>query len=244
MHFTLNDEESSVAMATVKITEKLTQTLAECSLFEGIPEEKFPNLLSCLQAKRTEYQKNETILNIGDRSRKAGIVLSGSVVMSFPDESGHEINVRHISECDIFGTDLACLQGGTSLLQLRAVSDCAVLSLDFSSLMEEKDNFCPFRMRFASNLLKNFARQSQFLNLRMRIISQKRLRDKIKVCLQDIPADETGTIHLPFKRNDWADFLYADRSALSRELSRMADEGIIAYRGQQICVLDRNFLKI
>ena len=230
-------------MATAELTEELKRVLRGCSLFNGIPEEKFPNLLTCLKAERSAYRKDETLLNVGDRSRRAGIVLSGSIAMSYPDEQGNEINVCHISECDVFGTELACLQGGVSALRLRALSDCEVLALDFSDLMDERGSSCPFRMRVASNLLKNFARQSQFLNLRLRIISQKRLRDKIKVCLQDFSSDETGAIDLPFTRNEWAEFLYADRSALSRELSRMGDKGLISYEGRHIRVLDRSFLQ-
>lgn len=223
--------------------EEIYSVLRNCSIFDGVPEEKYPKLLQRLKAKRIAFRKDETILNIGDQSQLAGIVLRGSVELSFLDEGGSQINVNHISSKGVFGTERACLQGDVSPMQLKAITDCEVLFLDFSVLMNDNSPLCPFRMRIAANLLREFAHQTRFLNQRLRIITQKRLRDKIKVCLQGQPMDPDGTIRLPFKRNEWADFLYADRSALSRELGRMSDEGIIAYQGQEIRILDGDFLK-
>ena len=90
--------------------------------------------------------------------------------------------------------------------------------------------------------MQEFARRLQFLNLRVRILSQRRLRDKIKVYLQTLPHTEEGLIHLPMNRNKLADFLYADRSALSRELSRMQEEGILEVKGRDLRLKDLTFL--
>ena len=76
----------------------------------------------------------------------------------------------------------------------------------------------------------------------MRILSQKKLRNKIKVYLQTQEFSEDGTIQIPFSRNKMAEFLYVDRSALSRELCRMRDSGILAFSGSKITIVDRNFL--
>ncbi len=230
-------------MATANMTEDVCSALRRCCLFDGIPEERYPRLLERLKAKRACFRRDETILHIGDRSKTAGVVLSGCVALSFLDEGGNRVTVRQMGAHDVFGTELACLQGDASSLHLGAVSDCEILFLDFSVLMSDRSPLCPFRMKIVANLLRDFARQTQFLNRRLRVIGQKRLRDKIKICLQGLPADASGTIRLPFKRNEWADYLYADRSALSRELGRMSREGLISYHGRTIQVLDRDFLK-
>lgn len=244
MYLIRNKEEKSVATATaIKMMEDIYPILRKCSFLDGIPEERYPNVIGCLKGKRKQFQKDETILNIGDHQQLAGVVLRGTAEVSFLDENGSQINVDHISTGKVFGAVLACSQQESSPVRMRAITDCDVLFLDFTVLLHNDGASCPFRAQAASNLLRDFARQARFLNQRLRTISQKRLRDKIKVCLQIQPMDADGTIRLPFKRNEWADYLYADRSALSRELSRMSNEGIIAYRGQEIRILDPDFLK-
>ena len=216
--------------------------LRQCSFFDGIPEEKFPNVLRCLQASKKSFPKNVTILNIGEQSQTAGIILAGTVELVFYDENGSQINVNHISSGASFGLELACSQQNVSPIQLRALTDCQVLFISFETVLSMDAPPCPYRSRVASNLLRDFARQTLFLNQRLRILGQKRLRDKIKVYLQCQEIDQDGRVTLPFSRNEMADFLYVDRSALSRELSRMRQEGILTYHGQEFCILNLKFL--
>lgn len=229
-------------MATELIMNDIYPILRTCSFFDGIPEEKYPNVLNCLHAVRKEFCKGSSILNIGDHEHPSGLVLQGSLEISLLDENGSQINVNHISTGGVFGMAMACAQQPVSPVRLRAMTDCELLFLDFTNILDPELAPCPYRSRVASNLLKDLARQTIFLNHRLRIIGQKRLRDKLKLFLQGQPAESDGTIHIPFKRNELADYLYADRSALSRELSRMAEEGILEYHGQNIRILDADFL--
>lgn len=98
-------------------------------------------------------------------------------------------------------------------------------------------------MQIALNLMQDFARRSLFLNQKIRIMGQKKLRDKLKIYFASFPGSESGSIHLPFSRTELAEYLYADRSALSRELSRMREEGLIDWTGREIHILDKNFLQ-
>lgn len=216
--------------------------LRMCSFFDGIPEEKYPNVLRCLQAGRRRFPKGGIILNIGDQSQMAGVMLSGTVELSVYDENGNQINVNHISRGGAFGSELACSEQDASPVQFHALTDCEILFLNFSALLNLEAPPCPYRTRVATNLLRDFARQTIFLNQKLRIMGQRRLRDKIKVYLQGQKLTAEGRITLPFSRNELADFLYVDRSALSRELGRMRDEGILSYHGQDFQILDRSFL--
>ena len=76
----------------------------------------------------------------------------------------------------------------------------------------------------------------------MRILAQKRLRDRLKIYLQTLTPDAKGYYSLPYTRTELADFLCVDRSALSRELCRMRDEGILDFSGAKIHLLDPAFL--
>lgn len=77
----------------------------------------------------------------------------------------------------------------------------------------------------------------------MRILAQKRLRDRLKIYLQTLTPDSKGCYHLLYSRTELADFLCVDRSALSRELCRMRDEKVIEFSGAKIKILDHDFLR-
>ena len=78
----------------------------------------------------------------------------------------------------------------------------------------------------------------------MRILAQNRLRNRIKLYLQMLAAKPGGELHLDMGRGELADYLCVDRSALSRELGRMQKEGILAFQGQQVHILDQSFLSV
>ena len=86
------------------------------------------------------------------------------------------------------------------------------------------------------------AQQLLFFNTKVRILAQKRLRDRLKIYLQTLTPDEKGCYSLPYTRTELADFLCVDRSALSRELCRMRDEGILDFSGAKIHLLNPTFL--
>lgn len=134
-------------------------------------------------------------------------------------------------------------QNPQTALCIWAVTDCEILFLDFASLFSMEGGTCPFKMRVSTNLLREFADKARFLNDKVRILAQKRLRDKLKVYLQLQTGSREGRIELPFRRNELAEFLCVDRSALSRELSRMQQEGILSYEGRKIYIHDQSFLK-
>ena len=233
---------SAEIMYTLDEIRDICPALAECSLFDQIPEDKYPNILHCLSAQRRTFKNNQTIINIGENSQMAGLVLSGRIELAFFDENGNQINVDHMVSGQIFGATLSCCEWALSTIQLKALEDCDVMFMNFRNLLVVQEKYCPFRAQVTSNLLRDFARQTEAMNEHMRIICQKKLRDKIKIYLQTLKKGGTGCIEIPFSRHELADYLYVDRSALSRELCRMRDEGIIAFEGKTVTVLDDDFL--
>jgi len=137
----------------------------------------------------------------------------------------------------------AAESGGTAgPVCLRASSGCTVMQLDFSALLSQKTLTCPCRMQVTANLMQDMAQQLLFFNTKVRILAQKRLRDRLKIYLQTLTPDEKGCYSLPYTRTELADFLCVDRSALSRELCRMRDERILDFSGAKIHLLNPTFL--
>ena len=196
--------------------------MRRCQLFDGIPEEKYQNVLNCLHGEVRAIPKDTILLRIGDCQKRPGVVMSGTLRISLYSE--------------------VCSMSQDSPIQIDALNDTEVLYLDFDPLLLQQENGCPYRMRVTANLLQEMGRGALFLNQKMRILAQNRLRNRIKVYLQGLPVASNGEIRLEMGRGEMADYLCVDRSALSRELGRMQKEGILTYQGQVIQILDSKFL--
>ena len=147
-----------------------------------------------------------------------------------------------LSRGRVFGESLVCSMSEDSPIQIDALTETEVLYLDFDPLLLQQENGCPYRMRVTANLLREMGKGALFLNQKMRILAQNRLRNRIKVYLQGLPIASNGEIRLEMGRGEMADYLCVDRSALSRELGRMQKEGILTYQGQVVHILDSEFL--
>ena len=232
-------------MITAKLSFDWTiykEHLQNSCLFDRIPEDKYINVLACLQADLHTCHAGASIVNAGDENGRAGVLLEGELEEFIYDENGNPVVIRTLGSGAVFGAELACGNSLASQFYLDAVCDSKVLLLDFKALMSEMTLNCPYRMQVTANLLQEFADQITFFNTKVRILSQKKLRDKIKVYLQTQEISDGGVIHLSCTRNKLAEFLYVDRSALSRELCRMRDEGVLQFSGSRIKMLDQAFL--
>ena len=222
--------------------ESIFTAMRRCQLFDGIPEDKYQNVLNCLHGEVRTIPRNTVLLRIGERQRRPGVVMSGTLGISLYSEDGNLLTIDRLSRGRVFGESLVCSMSEDSPIQIDALTETEVLYLDFDPLLLQQENGCPYRMRVTANLLREMGKGALFLNQKMRILAQNRLRNRIKVYLQGLPIASNGEIQLEMGRGEMADYLCVDRSALSRELGRMQKEGILTYQGQVVHILDSEFL--
>ena len=209
--------------------------LEHSSIFRQLPKDKYPNVLRCLNARVVDYPQDASIAALGDSSGCSGILLTGMLEEYLVDENGNQIIINHLRNGDVFGAESVCAGQVASHVYIHTVEKSKILMLDFAALLSEKTFSCSCRMQVTTNLMQEFARQVMFFNSKIRILSQKKLRDKFA---------PDGTVCLPYSRRELSEYLYADRSALSRELCKMRDEGILNFSGSMLQILDPDFLAI
>lgn len=213
--------------------------ILRCTLFQWFTERSLSEVLNWLGAFERSYRSGEMVFLIGDPMRYAGILLKGTVSVSFLDESSNSVNMNLFFPGELFGESLACLEGN-SPVQMKATSDCRILFLNLRAVTKAEAFPEGYQAVFVTNLLRDFARQNRFINRKLRIVSQKRLRDRILVYLREQETLPDGTARLPFNRGEWAQFMGVNRSALARELSRMEEDGVLKLDGRQIRLLDHS----
>lgn len=205
------------------------KALKFCGLFKGIDD--IDGALKYLHARRKVFQRGEFILHIGDRFNHAGVVLDGEIECSYQDEAFNKFNMNHFGKGELFGEVMACTGIEASPMQVFAVTDCEVMFLDYGVIYQPSKY--EHQAKLAANLIRILSQKNIFLNQKVRILSHKELRSRIIMYLHTLKPSRNGSVTLPFSKTALAEFLCVNRTALSRELSRMQSEGIIEMNGRE-----------
>ena len=163
----------------------------------------------------------------------AGLLLKGRIESSFQNENFDQITMHTFSDGYLFGEALVINGAKNSPVQVRAVEDSIVLLIDLEMIYTVADS-SPIRTLLAENLIKSLAKKNLILNQKVRILSQKSLRDRIYIYLASLPKDKNGYVKIPFTQTALAEYLGVNRSALSRELGRMQNEGLLEVEGRKM----------
>ena len=212
---------------------KYLNVIKNCHLFKNMSEKSLRGVLKYLHAEERSFKKGEIILHIGDEINNAGIILEGKIECSFQDSDFNKYNMNHFSAGDLFGETMACLEISKSPMQILAVKDCVILFLDFRVFSEHGIKI-RYHMLLTSNLIRILSRQNFFLNQKVRLLSRKDLRSKILIYIKSLQPDNNGNRRLPFSKSALAEFLCVNRTAMSREIRNMIDDGILEMNGRNL----------
>lgn len=205
-------------------------SLSESELFAGIQENEIAAMLKCLSATTKNYKKGETIFRIGEHISSVALLLEGTVHIEREDYWGNLSILNKITAGDIFGE--AYVMPGSEPMANNAVAlkDCVVLFLDFQRILTVCTSACRFHTILIQNLFAVIAAKNRRLAQKLGHMSQRTTREKLLSYLSE-QSMRTGqaAFDIPFNRQQLADFLSVDRSAMSNELCKMRDEGILTF---------------
>lgn len=209
---------------------EVSRMLARVPLFAGIEAADLPGLLGCVGAREREFQKGEVLLYRGDKTEHLGLVLSGTVQVIREDFWGNRSVVGLVEAGGIFAESYA-LAGQPLEVSVQAVSSGRVLFLNAGKVISGCAQVCGFHEQLSRNLLALLARKNLMLTEKMRHMARKTTREKLMSYLsaQAVRAG-SSEFDIPMDRQQLADFLGVERSAMSATLSRLRDEGVLEFR--------------
>lgn len=206
------------------------EILNAVSLFAGIDEDSLEAMLQCLNAEVVNYKKGGVALLAGDRPEHVGVVLSGQLHIVREDYEGNRVMVAAIAKGEVFAEAICCAGIRESPVSVVADADASVMLLRFDQILHSCPSSCAFHTKLIENMLGMIARKNLMLQNRMDIISVHSVREKVLRYLGSLAAKQGPSVAVPFNREELADFLCVERSALSHELSRMKRDGLIDYK--------------
>ena len=200
-------------------------------LFAGIAPENMEGVLGCIGYHVRGYAKGELIALEQENIHHVGVVLSGAVDMVKEDLWGNRTMLARTYPQDIFGETFACGEDSLSMVTFGAAEDSSVLFLPFGRVMHTCSHTCVFHQTLVENMVRLIAGKNRELMRKVEVVSKKTLREKILTYLSiQAQTQRTNSFEIPLRRGEWAEYLCADRSALTRELAKMKEEGLIDYR--------------
>lgn len=206
-------------------------------LFKGIKREELSAMLGCIGYHIGIFQKGEIIAFEEENIRHIGILLSGAVDMIKEDLWGNKTMLIRMRKGELFGETFACGEDNLSVVTFLASEDARILFMPFDRVMHSCTMACVFHHRLIENMVHIIANKNRDLMRKVEIISKRTLREKILAYLSiQAQVQQARYFEIPLGRVEWAEYLCVDRSALSRELAKMKEDGMIDF--------DRNCFRI
>ena len=204
--------------------------IANSPLFDGIQIDNLNAILGCIGYHIGFYKKGEIIALEEEHIQHIGILMSGAVDMIKEDLWGNKTMLVRMHRGELFGETFACGDNTSSVVTFMVSEDAGILFIPFRRVMQTCTMACVHHHRLIENMVRIMANKSRDLMRKVEVISKRTLREKILAYLSlQAQINEHRYFEIPLGRVELAEYLCADRSALTRELAKMRGEGLIDY---------------
>ena len=209
---------------------KYIPILKRTKLFSGVGEEDIASLLSCLGARKKEYKKGEYILREGEHISDIFILVEGKIHIQKDDYWGNRSILSVISVGEMFGEGYAAPESEALLNDVVAVEDSSVIFFDVKRILTTCSSACRFHNMIVQNMFFAISDKNRKLVQKLGHMSGRTTRAKlISYLSEEAKRQGSSAFTVPFNRQQLADYLCVDRSAMSNELCKMRDEGMIKF---------------
>ncbi|MBR5534028.1 MAG: Crp/Fnr family transcriptional regulator [Ruminiclostridium sp.] len=210
--------------------------IEHCPLFRDLSTEDRAYALTYFDSKTRTYEKGDFLHQVSFPLQRFGLVLSGSVQVYMDDIDGHHIIMAHVEPGGLFGESYAFL-GIDAPIYICAVSEAEILWMSPHRIKAPVSPVSQLDQELSNRFVACLASRTLQMNQRIQILSRNTLRTKLITFLSQYATEKGDSFTIPFDRASMAAYLGSDRSALSRELSRMQAEGILTYHRNHFRIL-------
>ena len=209
---------------------KYIEILKKTKLFVGIGDGDIEAMLSCLGATVRSFKKGEYVFHEGEKIQFITVLLEGCILVQRDDYWGNRSIINRIGVGEMFGEAYATPGSGELLNDVVAIEESTVMFFDVLRILTVCPSACRFHSLTVQNLVCAISEKNRSLVAKLGYMSNRSTRGKLLAYLSDeAKKQHSSSLEIPFNRQQLADFLYVDRSAMSNELCKMRDEGILKF---------------
>ena len=214
------------------------ERLLKTPLLAGVDPSELQSLLSCLGARTRVYAKGEIVFYEGDPAQYVGLVLSGSVQIVKEDYFGNRSILALASMGELFAEAFSCA-GAKLEVSVIAAEYSEIMLIEYQKIITTCPTSCLFHTRLIRNMTGILAQKNIQLSRKIEHISKKTTREKLLSYLNErAKTANNNRFAIPFDRQELADYLGVERSAMSAELGRMREEGLLDFKKNMFELFD------
>ncbi|MBO5647056.1 MAG: Crp/Fnr family transcriptional regulator [Clostridia bacterium] len=218
--------------------QKYIPILKRTQMFAGVREEEILSMLSCMDARLRICKKGEYVLRQGEHLSDIAVLAEGVLHIQKEDYWGNRSILGRIAVGEMFGEAYAAPESGALHHDVVAIEDSTVLFFDVKRILTTCSAACRFHAMVVQNLFFALSEKNRKLVQKLGHMSKRTTREKLISYLSEVAKTQnSASFTIPFNRQQLADFLSVDRSAMSNELCRMRDEGLLNFRKNEFTLL-------
>ncbi len=209
---------------------KYIPVLKKTKLFAGVGDDEINSMLSCLGAKLYTYKKGEYVFRQGEHISDISVLVEGNLHIQKDDYWGDRSILGQIAVGEMFGEAYVSPENSILLNDVVAIEDSAVIFFDVKRIITTCPSACRFHSIVVQNMFFAISEKNRKLVQKLGHMSKRTTREKlISYLSEEAKKQNNASFIIPFNRQQLADFLSVDRSAMSNELCKMRDEGLIEF---------------
>lgn len=206
------------------------------NLFENINEQNIKKIKRFLRATTIKYPKGVNILSNVNQDDFIAIVDFGSIQFISTDYDGNKSIIEDIPQSGMFGSLTFPINNEEVSCITKEITQ--ITYIEYNSITNDEIIKTDSYIIFIKNLIKILSDQVSEKNNRIELLTKKTTRDKLLDYFQmQAQARGTKTFTIPMSYTELANYLSVDRSAMTREISYLKDDGIIRTNGRRITLL-------
>ena len=218
---------------------KYVSLLKRTKLFSGVGDDDILSMLNCLNATVREYNKGEYAFRQGEHIRNLMILAEGRLHIQKEDYWGNLNILNEVRTGEMFGEAYIAPNSGTLMNDVIAAETSTVLFFDTERILTVCPSACPFHTRLVKNMFYTISDKNKSLVRKLSYMSQRSTREKLLSYLSDeAKRQNSSSFSIPFNRQQLADFLSVDRSAMSGELCKLRDEGMLDFHKSEFTLYE------
>lgn len=219
----------------------LMEHAASCTMFSGMTDDEIEQIIQCTGAAVCKYDSGEFVKKPGGKFRRVGIILSGSVTAAWIDGSGNKFILASVEKGGVFGLSAAVAAKGDLIKKppetyIYASENSEILMMDADRMLCECEKHCTAHRKLVYNALLEVSTKNISLVWKTCHMSQRTMRKKLASYLAVNEEMRGQPFKIPMNRQELADYLGVDRSAMCAELSRMKKDGLIDYSKNEFTI--------
>lgn len=221
----------------------MDQAILQAKIFKDINEIEIEALLKCVDNYRKTFKKGQIIFREGEPTAYMGLVISGSAVIERSDLWGNNTVLGIVGAGGVFAETYAILPDEPLMINVYANEASEVLFLKARDLLTTCEKACNFHQQLIINLIQLASMKNLNLSRKVLHTGPKTIRARLlSFFSQWVKKEKSLSFTIPYNRQQMADYLSVDRSAMSNELSKMQREGIISYKKNKFKIIDKNIV--